>query len=144
MVRFLRRVEKEEGDSTAQLDNLFSFFQNCWHLKDWIKNDDSISKRVRNAVVREVEHTDRLLYCADLANGSKHLLLKNERRGAVLWRIDRITTTDVKTGRILSESGPILGIASKHGTPRPYDIVEFAKAAVGDWEALLKKHGLQR
>jgi hypothetical protein len=33
-------------------------------------------------------------------------------------------------------------IASEHGTPQPYGIVNFARKAVEDWEDLLKKHGL--
>lgn len=141
MVRSLQKVERREGDATAQADNLLSFFQNCWHLKDWVKNDQSVPKAVRDAIVQEVERTDRMLYCADLANGSKHLVLTRERKGARLLSA-RAVTKDPKTMKILSETGPIFAILSKHGRPSPNDIVEFAKAAVKDWEALLNKHGL--
>jgi hypothetical protein len=41
LLRSLRKVERADEDPTVQLDDLFSFFQNCWHLKDWIKNDDA-------------------------------------------------------------------------------------------------------
>jgi hypothetical protein len=38
--------------------------------------------------------------------------------------------------RSISELDLGFTIAAKHGTPRPYDIVEFARAAVKDWEEL--------
>jgi len=139
--RALRKVKRAEGDSTTRLDDLFSFFQHCWHLKDWIKNDDTLQRATRKAVVKDVEATDRLLYCADLANGSKHLHLNRPRKGAQIWRF-KASTSDPKTGKVFSEVEGF-GIASKHGTPQPYDIVGFAVKAVEDWESILKKHGLR-
>jgi len=50
--------------------------------------------------------------------------------------------SDPKTGKVFSEVEGF-GIASKHGTPQPYDIVGFAVKAVEDWESILKKHGLR-
>src|SRR5438445_4151431 len=141
LARSLQKVKRADGDTTAQLDDLLSFFQNCWHLKDWIKNDDTLPKATREAIVRDVETTDRLLFCADLANGSKHLVLTNERKGARLWHA-KASTSDPKTGEVFSEVDVGFTIASNHGTPRPYGMVEFARAAVKDWEGLLKEHGL--
>lgn len=139
--RALRKVERGDADATTRLDELFSFFQHCWHLKDWIKNDETVPEATRRAVMKDVEAADRLLYCADLANGSKHLRLDKPRKGATIWSF-KGSTSDPKTGEIFSEVEG-LAIASKHGTPRPYDIVEFAVKAVEDWEDILRKHGLR-
>jgi hypothetical protein len=140
MSRALRKVERADGGTTAQLDDLFSFFQNCWHLKDWIKNDDTLPQATRDAIVKDAQATDSLLFCADLANGSKHLVLQNDRKGARILSF-RVSTGDPKTGETFSE-GHLFEIASEHGTPQPYGIVNFARKAVEDWEDLLKKHGL--
>jgi hypothetical protein len=139
--RSLRKVERAAGASDERLDDLICFFQHCWHLKDWIKNDDSLPRTTRVAVVRDVEKTDSLLFCADLANGSKHLQLKNPRKGARIWKFKGLTS-DPKSGEVLSQVEGF-GIASKHGTPQPYDIVMFTRKAVKDWKDILKKHGLR-
>lgn len=55
-------------------DYLYAFFQNCWHIKDWIMADIGAPGTLRDAVKRvEKEKPDALRLCADVANGSKHL-----------------------------------------------------------------------
>jgi hypothetical protein len=39
--RFLDRMEKLPADQTEYEDMFWAFFQNCWHVRDWIKNDSS-------------------------------------------------------------------------------------------------------
>src|SRR5438093_658411 len=104
MVRDLRRVESSNSDTSEQEDNLVSFFQNCWHLKDWIKNDDSLSQDKRNAVVRDAEASETLQFCADLANRFKHYKLTGHvRKGATLWYVRCIRNIDAATGEIVCE-----------------------------------------
>jgi hypothetical protein len=51
-------------------DRLFHFFQDAYHLKDWIKNDPATKRLpVETAIAAE------LAVCADLANGTKHFRL---------------------------------------------------------------------
>lgn len=60
-------------------DIVYCFFQNCHHLKDWIKNDTSSS--VTKGVVKGFIKENRcLLLCADICNGSKHLILDRKPR----------------------------------------------------------------
>lgn len=63
-------------------DNLWSFFQNCWHLKDWIKNDSTLSQSIRNQIENETKNYKNLMTIADLANRSKHLTLTFKRVNA--------------------------------------------------------------
>ena len=143
--RALSKLEKAGNEYAYDIhsDDVRSFFENCWHLKDWIGNDDALPQNTRTAIVREADQTESLKFCADLANGSKHLKLnKYERKGAKLLYVKSFSTADAKTGEVLSE-GPIgYIIFSKHGTPKPYTLVDFAKGAVQDWTALLSKHGM--
>lgn len=80
--RFLNRVRNEGRDSVDYDDDLWAFFQNSWHLKDWIKHDPSISKDSRDRILKAAEASKDLQVCADLANRSKHFKLTNKRRDA--------------------------------------------------------------
>jgi len=53
-------------------DDVYSFFINCHHLKDWIKNDPTV-KVSKNDVENYVKSNFVLLVCADICNGAKHL-----------------------------------------------------------------------
>jgi hypothetical protein len=57
-------------------DDVYSFFQNCHHLKDWIKNDTNVTLPNKGQVVEDhVSGNDDLKLCADICNGTKHLKL---------------------------------------------------------------------
>jgi len=74
--RYLRKIDPQlgfHGDSIEYEDNLWSFFQNAWHLKDWIKNDASVKKSISMEVA--YKNYKSLLVCSDLANRSKHFTL---------------------------------------------------------------------
>jgi hypothetical protein len=140
--RALRKIERPRRRNGPNLDDLYSFFQNCWHLKDWIKNDDSIPADVRAAILHEAEIIESLRFCADLANRSKHHKLTRERVGAGLWHVRSMAIIDAETGEVTSEVPIGFTVVSKIGSPTPSDIVGFASRAVQEWTNLLVKHGL--
>lgn len=81
--RWFARLEGADQLTTPHCDDLaWAFFQNCWHLKDWIKNDEAIPSDDRVSIETIVEGHPALMICADLANGSKHLELRKPRAGA--------------------------------------------------------------
>jgi len=59
--------------SDFYVDDILAFFQNCHHLKDWIKNDKSAPASLRADVEDYVDKHICLRICADLCNGLKHL-----------------------------------------------------------------------
>ena len=59
-------------------DDVHAFFQNCYHLKDWIKNDPYCSKW--SDVEKFINTNTDLQICADLCNGLKHLILTKPPR----------------------------------------------------------------
>jgi hypothetical protein len=70
-----------EGGTDGALDATLSFLEAIHHLKDWLRNDPSsgISKPDdRDALIGR---SAMLQLCADLANGSKHLVLTTTRTG---------------------------------------------------------------
>ena len=58
--------------------------QSMWHLKDWIRNDSNFGAKDIKELEKDVHASQCLLVCADLANGSKHLSLKNRKVDARL------------------------------------------------------------
>ena len=59
-------------------DDVYAFFINCYHLKDWIKND-TVASSIANNVENYINNNPELLLCADICNGLKHLCLISER-----------------------------------------------------------------
>lgn len=75
----LARPEKQQITKEYFQDDLYSFFINCYHLKDWIEKDDSIicTKSDLESFLAKNEY---LKLCADLCNSSKHLVLNTKGR----------------------------------------------------------------
>lgn len=127
-------VELESTDTCR--DDLFAFFMNCYHLKDWIKNDPTVPN-LKAHVERFINETPALSICADLCNGLKHLTLSSPRsdsdpkvRPETYRRLE--LGTDIKrigTGFLVSTS------------TEPYDAFELAQSCVMYWELFLAKHG---
>jgi hypothetical protein len=80
LVRSRERVSQPYKSSVAYNDDLQHYFQDCWHLKDWIKNDPSSG--VGAAIETEVLAHKALRVVGDLANGAKHLARHTHREGA--------------------------------------------------------------
>ena len=60
-------------DSENYLDEIYAFFQNCYHLKDWIKNDSAVAPAVQQCVEGHIDSSRPLRLCADICNSLKHL-----------------------------------------------------------------------
>ena len=72
-----RFKEIDEGkshtlNSAYYEDDVYSFFINCHHLKDWIKNDPAVTVSKKD-VEDYVKANSALRICADMCNGAKHL-----------------------------------------------------------------------
>src|SRR5262245_59886006 len=86
--RYFARFEAIDGrmehtvSSDHYIDDIYAFFQNCYHLKDWIKNDGTAPIAKRNGVEGYINSHPCLQLCADLCNGLKHLKLNNPRSGS--------------------------------------------------------------
>lgn len=132
------RGREHDRESEAYQDEVYAFFQNCHHLKDWLKNDDA--SRADVADVEEfVSRSPDLLLCADLANGSKHLRLTRPRVDA-----------NTKVGRrdyALTLGSGVPKIAAKYevqAAGKTHDAFELATRCMKEWEEYLVESGLLR
>jgi hypothetical protein len=115
-------------------DMLWAFFQNCWHLKDWILNDATAPPTLKDGIEDKVTDYEPLQFCADLANRSKHLTLRP-------WAIRR--------------DANLRADIEFHGDARPmdfryyvvdeggktYEAVDLAHKAIAAWEKIIEDAG---
>lgn len=126
-------VEVEPFDQHR--DDMLAFFMNCYHLKDWIKNDASVPN-LNKLVEVYINKSQVLSLCADLCNGIKHLVLDHSRSGSNpqissknYHRIE-LGVPDAKIGAsILIISGD-----------KKYDAFELAGGCIDEWELFLIKN----
>jgi len=99
-------------------DDTWSFILNCWHFKDWIKNDvGGVAKATRGKIEVEVNSYPALMIIGDLANRSKHLQVSSS----------------------VSDAGEVLvQVTEKNGEEIP--IKKLATDAMKNWMAIVKKY----
>jgi hypothetical protein len=131
--RMLDRLTRQDRPPIEYGDDLWSFSQNCWHLKDWIKNDPSVPARVRRSIEALVADSPPLMICADLANGTKHLKLREPRVGAKPFRWNLFITPGE-----WSKVEYLIDI----GSGNQQDGLELARACLLEWERILTAQGL--
>jgi len=87
-VRHLASGKPAPVDQQAEIDNTYSFFLHCYHLKDWLANDEAFP-RSRSEIEEFVSRTPALALCGDVANSIKHLKLsKRPRSGDAPGELD--------------------------------------------------------
>ncbi|MDA0108973.1 hypothetical protein OH456_12460 [Vibrio sp. La 4.2.2] len=85
MLRYYERFEGiNEGRSHSKAsefydDDVYAFFQNCYHLKDWIKSDPDCNSW--SCVEQFINENREMRICADLCNVLKHCSLIRSRSG---------------------------------------------------------------
>ncbi len=131
--RFLNRIHQQDRSPIEYGDDIWSFFQNCWHLKDWVKNDPSVLSNVSQSIERLVAASPSLMICADLANGTKHLKLKDPRVGAKPSHCN-LTIVPGESSKVeyLVDSGS--------GTQQ--NSLDLARECLREWERILHEQGL--
>jgi hypothetical protein len=78
--RFLDRVQSLDPRRDVDYqDDVWAFFQNCWHIKDWLKHDYRVPASVRDRAIAAAHRSKVLQVCRDMGNGTKHRKL--EKRG---------------------------------------------------------------
>ena len=71
---FMRVLDNQNRKLVDYEDDVWNFFQNCWHLTDWIKNDkQSVAKATRGKIDVEVRSYPALMMVGELTNKSKNL-----------------------------------------------------------------------
>jgi hypothetical protein len=117
-------------------DDVFAFFLNCYHLKDWIKNDSMATKFMSEKVEGFVNNSPSLSICADLCNGLKHLTVDRSRSG-------QSPHFGEKTQRVYYNQTPIMvcqGYTIIAGS-KTFDAFDVAFQCLMDWHRFIYLKG---
>jgi len=136
IVRSFNKLPKKNVSkkiSEKMKDDYHHFFQDCFHLKDWIINDDELSNQIKNEVENFINTSKYLKHVADIANASKHLKLTRYIR--VDEDID-FEVLDVISGDKRKEMFTVKSKSNSFGGN------DLPINALKEWNQFLDRHGL--
>ena len=115
-------------------DDMWSYFQACWHVKDWVRHDPLVPPAVKAAIKAQAESNPLLLMCHDICNGTKHLELTTPRGGGARY----------ESTESIHEGGFVVRVDCwiDDGTGKLVSGKELARKCVAEWEQILQGHGL--
>jgi len=128
--RFFQRIDHPSGDNATFQDDMWAFFQNCWHVKDWVRSDPRLSRAQKDAICDLAHQCKELMMCKNLCNGAKHL---RPKPGATHRCVDITIAPDepIKMDSIIDDgSGNLLSG------------VELAHICLHEWMRIFAAQGL--
>ncbi len=130
--RSFTKLSRPYNDTERYDDDIYHFFQDALHLKDWIKNDRSLPKGIRDQVEGQIENVRALRIAADFANGTKHMVRSWSRRENAQFTLRKVTVSlgDPKASGLQER---VLTLAD--GTQITTEIL--AKEVMAEWKLLL-------
>ena len=136
---FEKVLDNRNRDPVEYEDDVWCFIHNCWHLKDWMREDGkSLHRKIRARVDSDVNSFWKLVLIGDLANRSRHLRIDN-----------RETDQDIMNRelRIVAVQGPgeapgetVLLVTDN--MKLKYPVRDLAKDAMRIWHKLFKLYGI--
>lgn len=111
-----------------------NFFIQCFHMGDWLWEDQSRTGLTKPEVCKFIEIEPSLRICEGIANTDKHRV--RSKKGAITARVQSISPGSSET-QVLIEW-------SQQGLPRKHteDALDLARRCVDAWEGYLKDKGL--
>jgi hypothetical protein len=127
-------------DVTAEnyVDEIYAFFMNCYHFKDWIKHDSAVGVSVQQSVEGHINLNRPLKLCADICNSLKHLTLTSQRSQ------EGPTFGKKEYGLTLGGGPPTINLKYQIDTATgPIDAFQLATECVDAWDTFLSANGLK-
>jgi hypothetical protein len=116
------------------LDDVFAFYMNCWHLRDWLKNSKAKTKKELD---KFFDDNPAMQLCRDVATGLKHYRLDvSGKYGSVPVHQNWMTTADPMT--LLPPEPTRWYFVSDIGR---YDMFSTADECVAAWRKFLNGAG---
>jgi hypothetical protein len=128
--RFLDRLDVPGLSDVDFQDMVWAFFQNCWHVKDWLDNDPKVDPATKDAIIARAHQSVALRVCQEMCNGTKHL---GSRPGASHDHIDvNITPGGPTTMDCLIDNGAGTLVSGRL----------LARQCIAEWVSILGSHRL--
>jgi hypothetical protein len=124
-----------QGENERATDDIYAFFHNCYHLRDWLAQD-SASGVTKSEVDQAIRNSPALSICADICNRAKHFELTLKP-----W------TGDPQAGTIAQHATVAIGVGVYTsweflGAGNRYDAFRLANDCMSEWETFLQGRGL--
>jgi hypothetical protein len=146
--RLKRAREKLNDYNVNQIiykDNLWSFFQNAYHLKDWLKNDSNFT--LSNKSIEDfITDSKFVKIAADLANRSKHLKLTNERGHNSDCNKESVTifvntvSFDNEVNKLMPKPKVIYYYLIENDNNESFNHIDLADNIINEWTELIEKY----
>jgi len=134
--RFKRINDGRPHDQPSEnyQDDVYAFFLNCYHLKDWIKNDKGVGAAA-GEVETFVASSEELKLCGDICNSIKHLTLRRTKSG----KAPQFGRRDFKLE--LGGGPPTIAISYEVQTAEgSVDAFELATKCVSVWKSFIRSN----
>jgi len=121
-------------------DDIYAFFMHCYHLKDWVKNDNSVKTPMPNIgsdVERFIHESEVLSLCADLCNSLKHLELNRSHSSEPPRIFGRRQYHHLLS--VASRSSIRLEWLVEQNNKPPINAFELATECLAEWDKFLKR-----
>lgn len=119
---------------------LYTFFEVCYHLKDWIKADERYSRMTN--VEKYINDTPSLRICADLCNRLKHRNLNGNTRSKRKLGFFHIDKT-ISIGPVGYDSKTSINYALVDTERGKECCFKLASECVESWQYYLKNNGIE-
>ena len=124
--RWYGRLIHSASIGSADLEDFaFTFFQNCYFLREWVEKTSTITSSDLDLLFSQ---SRELQVCRDLCNGTKHLTISKPSADANFSIAREYDPGSAHKYRLV-------GIAADK-----FDLLELANKCLQEWERFLSKH----
>jgi len=139
VIKNLDKTTRSKG-SQEILDSTHDFFTICYHLREWVKKDKKVDKKIKSKIPSFESRTiqpnhleNSLLICRDLCNSFKHRKLDKKRKPN-----DINTTINLVGGAFFTVPTKELEANSKAG--KTIHLKDEDSVYIGDFTVSFKNH----
>ena len=118
-------------------DQISHFFQDCFHLKDWLKKDEPLLKQDIEELFDYMRGLEPFKVCADFANREKH------SEANKVTRIDPNTSIKgIVVNVTIGVKEPTTYSWQIFAAGKSYDVFELADNCMQEWRVFIKNKSL--
>ena len=140
MKRWQTHLAGERQIDDRLIDDLYAFFECCYHLKDWLRGDPAVDPRIGRDAETYIGARRTLMIAADLANGSKHLVRTRPARIDPNARVARVEGA-FQRGAFQENTFQVERVVVVVDGER-HNALDVVNESVADWETFLRTNGL--
>jgi hypothetical protein len=143
MRRWHMRIRSATAVDDLYIDSVYAFFIFCFHFKDWLAADASVTPTVRDAAEDLINTDFAMQLCADLANGLKHVSATRTPRLPTPVFFSTGTPSPEWSTNPDDYLGVLPTIRAADGTFIA-NAPEIAELCIATWDTFLRRHGLSK